>query len=390
MKKLLIALAFAGFSMSSMAQEADPTLKYSVATNSFWSNWFIQVGVDWNAWYSNEEHGLVLVRSPFKDFRSNPGASIAIGKWFTPGIGLRTKLSGIWGKAVTDDNNDGNCNKYWTLNEHVLFNLSNMLCGYNPNRVWNFMPYAGVGAIHNFDSKKDNFTLNLGLLNNFRISDRWQVFADLSIAAADGNFDGIGGNWLGHSQLQSGHWDKKLALDLGVTYNFSWKKNGTTTWNQAPDVDALMAMNKEQIDALNQSIKEQQDENAKLRQMLAASSQKPAPVCENKKEFAGTAASVFFNINSAKVASRKDLVNVKELAEYAKANNAKIVVTGYADSKTGSAEYNQQLSQKRANTVADELVKMGVNRDNIITEAKGGVDHLSPFSYNRRATVKVQ
>ena len=77
-------------------------------------------------------------------------------------------------------------------------------------------------------------------------------------------------------------------------------------------------------------------------------------------------------------------------AEYAKANNAKIVVSGYADSKTGSAAYNQQLSQKRAETVANELVKMGVNRDNIIIEAKGGVDNLSPFSYNRRATVKVQ
>ena len=95
-------------------------------------------------------------------------------------------------------------------------------------------------------------------------------------------------------------------------------------------------------------------------------------------------------INSAKVASRKDLVNVKELAEYAKANNSKIVVTGYADSKTGSAEYNQKLSEKRAETVANELVKMGVNRDNIITEAKGGVMNLSPFSYNRRATVKIQ
>lgn len=116
MKKLLIALAFAGLSLSASAQEADPTLKHSVATNSFWSNWFIQVGADWNAWYSNEEHGLGLSESPFKKFRSNPGASVAIGKWFTPGIGLRTKLSGIWGKAVTDDDNYGNCNKYWTLN----------------------------------------------------------------------------------------------------------------------------------------------------------------------------------------------------------------------------------------------------------------------------------
>ena len=33
MKKLLIVLAFAGVCMSSMAQDADPTLKYSVATN---------------------------------------------------------------------------------------------------------------------------------------------------------------------------------------------------------------------------------------------------------------------------------------------------------------------------------------------------------------------
>ena len=39
MKKFLIVLALASVSLTSMAQE-DPTLKYSVATNSFWSNWF--------------------------------------------------------------------------------------------------------------------------------------------------------------------------------------------------------------------------------------------------------------------------------------------------------------------------------------------------------------
>src|SRR5574344_2130984 len=74
---------------------------------------------------------------------------------------------------------------------------------------------------------------------------------------------------------------------------------------------------------------------------------------------------------SSRIASRKYLVNVKEVAEYAKANGKKIVVTGYADSKTGSSSYNQQLSEKRANAVANELVKMGVNRDDIIVEAKG-------------------
>ena len=82
-------------------------------------------------------------------------------------------------------------------------------------------------------------------------------------------------------------------------------------------------------------------------------------------------------------------INVKNLAEYAKENNSNLVVTGYADSATGSAPYNQKLSEKRAETVANELVKMGVSRDQITTEGKGGVNDLSPVSYNRRATVKL-
>ena len=99
---------------------------------------------------------------------------------------------------------------------------------------------------------------------------------------------------------------------------------------------------------------------------------------------------MFFNINRYNIASKKDLVNVKNMAEYAKENDANLLVTGYADSATGKAPYNQKLSEKRANTVANELVKMAVNRDKITTEAKGGVNDLSPISFNRRATVQVK
>ena len=133
MKKLLIVLAFASVSLCTFAQDADPTLKHSVATNSFWSNWFIQVGGEWNAWYSGQEHGSGLSHSPLKGFRSNPGVAVAVGKWFTPGIGLRTKVQGIWGKQVnhTPARQDVG-NKYWVAQEQVLFNLSNLIYGYNP------------------------------------------------------------------------------------------------------------------------------------------------------------------------------------------------------------------------------------------------------------------
>lgn len=379
MKKLLIALAFASLSMSSMAQEtADPTLKYSVATNSFWSNWFIQVGAEWNAWYSGEEHGLGLSHSPFKKFRSNPGASIAIGKWFTSGIGLRTKLQGIWGKTVTDDENFGNGNKYWTLNEHILFNVSNMLFGYNPNRVWNVIPFVGGGVTRSCTYNRYGMGLSAGLLNQFNVSRKVAINFELGWNRYEGDHDGVDASdgrrgWDSH--------DNQLYAEVGLTFNL-----GKTGWNKVPDVDAIKALSQSQIDALNAQLNDANAENARLKNLLA--NQKPV---ENKtvKEFVNTPVSVFFNINKTNIASQKDLVNIEALAKYAKENGAKLKVDGYADSATGNEKINQRLSEGRANTVADELVKMGIDRSNITTQGHGGVDELSPVSFNRRATVQV-
>jgi outer membrane protein OmpA-like peptidoglycan-associated protein len=108
------------------------------------------------------------------------------------------------------------------------------------------------------------------------------------------------------------------------------------------------------------------------------------------KEVVAAPVSVFFNIGKSKIASRKDLQNVQELANVAKDKNSKIVVTCYADSQTGSSNFNQKLSQKRADTVKAELVKMGVSESNIETVAAGGVNTLNPYSYNRRATVEIK
>ena len=390
MKKLMIALAFVGLASTTtaMAQESEvPAKKYSVATNSFWANWFVSAGVSGTSYYTSQESGVS--KFPISNKRSTIGFTAAVGKWFTPSIGLRTKFDFLKGKQVNTENNHPLYTSV-TAHEDVMFNLSNMFCGYNEERVWNAILYAGIGVATKLnDGKSADIYYTAGWLNNFRVSKRVQLFADLSIGATEGSLDqGPKDNWSSFQKNKHRHWDKNLRLDLGVTYNL-----GKCNWDKVPDVEGLMAMNKEQMDALNQSLKEQQDENARLREMLSTT--KNQPVVENTNtngvsSFVGTSSSVFFNINSDKVASRKDLVNVKELAEYAKANNAKIVVTGYADSKTGSVAYNQKLSERRANTVANELVKMGVNRDNIITEGKGGVMNLSPFSYNRRATVKLQ
>ena len=397
MKKLFLMLAVASLSMSAMAQE-DPTEKYSVSTNSFWSNWFVQANVNWNSFYVGGNDNYLS--SPFGKFplgtdkdalagaySNHPtslGFSVAVGKWFTPGLSLRTKANGLWiGKAF-----DGDMQKYVAITEQVMFNLHNLLGGYDESRIWNAIPYVGAGAYLHLGGDRSGShgaLFTAGLLNTFKVSQKVSLNLELAYLNYDKNF--LQGNIVGG--LRPGHRDHQLALEVGVTYNL-----GKGTWNKTPDVDAIKALSQGQIDALNAQLTDAQTENARLKDMLANQqkevAQATAVATKTVTKVVAAPVSVFFNINKAKVASKKDLQNVSELAKVAKENNSKIVVTGYADSKTGSANYNQKLSEKRANAVADELVKMGIDRNNIEIVAAGGVKTLSPISYNRRATVEIK
>lgn len=379
MKKLLIVLAFAAVSVATYAQN-EPAEKYSVATNSFWSNWFIELGADWNAWYTDQEHGTGNNISPLKDFRATYGVGVAVGKWFTPGLGLRTKVQGIWGKAPMK-NEQTNEYKYWTAQEHVLFNLSNMICGYNPNRTWNFIPFLGAGIVRDMTEDQYGMAFAAGIKNTFRLSNR--VLLNLE----------LGYNWMEEdvdtykaTTKQGRPWecrDNKFYAELGLTFNL-----GTATWEKTPDVDAIRALYQSQIDALNAQLNAANAEIARLKNLLA--NQKPAETVVVKEVFSAPV-SVFYNINNGtEINSERDLVNVEAFAKAAADKDVKVLVTGYADSATGTDEINNALAEQRAQTLADKLVEFGVNRDNISTVSKGGVDTLSPVAYNRRATAEAK
>lgn len=382
MKKFLAVLAFAGLSMSGFAQDATPTQQYSVATNSFWSNWFIEAGADWNAWYSGEEHGQNFATSPFKKFRSNAGASVAVGKWFTPGLGLRTKVQGFWGKRVWDPETEtkGSFNRYWVVNEQVMFNLSNLLLGYNENRVWNVIPFAGGGFGRTMTHNLYSMDLCVGLQSTWKVAKKVNVYLEAGWNRFESDIDG---GYSGGERGWDSH-DNNLYAEIGLTF-----KLGKSIWDKTPDVDAINALHQSELDALNAKLNDANAENDRLKDLLA--NQKPVETVTPKtvKEFVTTPVSVFFDINKTNVASQYDLVNVHALAKYAIANNSNLLVCGYADKATGNEQINQKLSEGRAETVAGELVKMGVKRANITTKGNGGVDDMSPISFNRRATVQV-
>lgn len=386
MKKLLMTLAIAGMSVGAFAQDSDPVQKYSVATNSFWSNWFIQLGGDWHAWYPDEDHGrdfhkgIGLLSGERRTF----GASAAIGKWFTPGLGLRTKLQAWQGKSMDKQNGEYNKFDMWILNEHIMFNLSNLFCGYNPNRVWNVIPFVGGGVSRNMSDNLYAMQLSAGIQSTWRLGKHANFYLEAGWNRMEKDFTCVEGTALKNIHHNRGWEDKDndIYAEVGLTFNL-----GKATWDKVPDVDAIKALSQSQIDALNAQLNDANAENARLKNLLANQPKPEAP--KAVKEFVTTPVSVFFNINRTDIASQKDLVNVQAIAKYAKENGNKLAVTGYADSATGNAEINQRLSEGRAATVADELVKLGVDRSNISTVGKGGVDDLSPISFNRRATVQV-
>ena len=376
----MLLLAIAGMSLGTFAQETTtteiPTQKHKVVTNGFWDNWFIDFGGEFISNFSNQEVGVSA--NPFSLVRGNWGFDLSVGKWATPSFGMRVKGQAAWGRTVNVSDKDQNpLYNQVVVTLEPMINLHNLFAGYKP-RVWNTIAYASVGygrhIAHNNCEGVNSAIVGAGWLNTFNVTKRFHINVDIYGRMGRENFDGAGQNIKGD--------DWQVGWSVGCGFNL-----GKVGWDNAPDVDAIMAMNKAQLAALNASLAEQQAENERLQKLIK---NHKCPEAKQVTEIITSKASVFFNINKSKIASKKDLVIVKELAESAKANGKTIVVTGYADSKTGSAEYNQKLSERRAQAVADELVKMGVDSDKIEVVGKGGVEELSPISYNRRVVVSLK
>ena len=381
-RKMLLGLMLLG-TTSAMAQETTPEIvpvdKYSVATNRFWSNWFVTAGGDYVSSYSNQERGLNLSQNPFEGFRRSWNGDITLGKWFTPVIGLRAKTQLMQLKCV-----DGRENPNFDMvnfNVQGVFNLRNLFAGYQPGRVWNISVYAGTGFYRNMDDKDYAFMYTAGILNTFNVTKRLFINLDIYSNTALNDLDGVGGKAGGNYFTSK---DRQFGVSLGLGVNL-----GKVGWSKTPDLEAINAMHKAQTDALNASLAEQQSENAKLKDLLEKRPETTTTTVKETKTVISTPVSVFFNINSSRIASKKDLVNVEALVEQVKVNNGKVEVYGYADSKTGPADFNQKLSERRANTVAKELKKMGLKDEQIIIKPMGGVADLDPASYNRRVIVKI-
>lgn len=386
--KRLLSLLFVIMPLASSAQDSEtPTQKYNVATRSFWANWFVSAGITGSSFYGDRANTAAAVdKGALKGYRTNLGFSVALGKWFTPGLGLRTRFDGLWGRTVVSEDASLNASRYLTLNEQLLLNFSNLFAGYSSTRRWNLIPYLSAGAGRSLSYNTYALGLGAGVISQWKLSKKLSLALDFGWQAYEPDFDGAGGCLDGRGLPTK---DQVLSLQLGVTYHF-----GRPGFSPLPDVETLTILCQSQIDAVNAQLADEQAESERLRNQLASMQQAAQQAHDSQTDDSEVQTvsltapvSVFFNIGSAQIASRRELNNVSELVNIAKQTGASILVTGYADSATGRPQYNRELSRRRAQAVAGELESMGFAPDRITIQAEGGVDMLTPAPFNRRATV---
>ncbi len=103
---------------------------------------------------------------------------------------------------------------------------------------------------------------------------------------------------------------------------------------------------------------------------------------------------VFFDLNDASLTPQGAQVVSQAADEYRRTGAARVAVNGYTD-LSGSASYNLALSQRRAETVERELVRLGVPASVIEVMAEGENDPLVPTAdgvreaQNRRVAIEI-
>lgn len=379
MKKFMISLAFASIAMISFAQEAVsevvvPTKKHQYDTNSFGSNWFMGLNGGVNLFDGVYTHG----ESAFDHV--SPAVQFYAGKWHTPGFGWRVAYNGIFVKPYEDADS-----KYF-MNIHfdAMFNLTNLLLGYDEYRVWNVSPYIGVGSAarqcYEGSGLTGSLSGNLGVMNTFRVAKHWAINLELGAAFFRNGFGG--------AESDKDGCDMMFTALAGITYKFN-----RVGWDKATDVEAMTMMNTAALTELNTQLLARETENAGLKNQLVTTKTTIVKTQEaikvEKGKLLPVSQSVFFAFNSSKIGSKKELINLQAFADAAVEANAKITVVGYADSATGSAAYNQKLSEERTDAVVAKLVEFGVPRSNIMAESKGGVNTEKLARLNRRVIISI-
>lgn len=364
LNKVILSGVVALSCVSASAQEADKTV------NVFTPHWYAQAQI--GGQYTLGEIGFGKLLSP--------NAQVGVGYNFNQVVGARFSLNTWQSKA--GQKFDGNTYKWkWNYVAPMVdatFNLTNLFCEYNPDRLVEVGVFGGIGAniawgndeaadakaailkseaatealkygatpLENiWDGTKTRFVARVGANVDFRVSDRVKLGVELS------------------------------ANTLSDKYNS--KKAGNPDWYFNALVGVKVALGETHTTKV---IPAPKPVEKIIERIIEKPAPAPAPKVESKVAEENFRRDIFFPIGNTNIA-KSQTTKIAEIVEYMKENpDAKITLTGYADKGTGSAAFNDKIAARRAQTVYNTLAAKGVAKSRMIKESKGC--RVQPFEEN--------
>ena len=372
MKKAILSCLMLVAGLTASAQEQKGTTEYV-----FEPHWYVQVqplGVQYT-----------LGERDFKDLLSY-NVQATVGRQFTKLWGARLAIN-AWqskggSKYETYNKEYGWKWKYVAPSIDGTLNLSNLIAGFNPNRVFNLTAFAGLGlnigfsngdadaantqiktdlALTNYeplaylwDGTKVRLFGQFGLNADFKLNDAWSINVELAANTLNDKYN----------SKKAGNWDWYFNALAGIKYNFG--KTYSTRFIPAPEPEIRY------VEKVVEKIVEV-----------------PAPA---PAETAATAAEplrrdIFFTIGKT-IIRKNQQQKINDVVEYMKANpEAKVNVTGYADAGTGNDRINDRLAAGRADAVVKALKKAGISASRISYDSKGA--RVQPFADNDSNRVSI-
>lgn len=345
-------------------------------TNRFFDNIFIGVAGGVNIY-----HGENYSYGKFGK-RLAPALDVNVGKWFTPSVGARIGYSGINAKGWTSgqtvyakDVFDKKANIYNEkfgvsyLHTDFLWNFSNAVSGYKETRTWNFVPFFGAGWARSYGNGAYNneFAMSIGLLNNIRLCNLLDLTLEARHMFVNQRFDGVSRGSKGEGMT---------SVTMGLTFKLNRRnfKRAAAPVDVTPYLSRIKALESDNTTLAGKN-KTLADENTALR------NRKPETVTvAGESKVSATPVALFFQIGKATL-DKKELTNLDFYVKNALQadRNKTFTLYGGADKATGTAAFNQKLSEKRMQYVYDLLVnKYGISKNRLKTVAEGDRNNRFP------------
>ena len=380
MKKVILSMLCALILLPAApawAQQAgDDGVEYVYEEVEFRPHLFLEAGV--GAQYT-------LGEARFKD-QLSPNAQIALGYQLTSWLGGRLQVNGWQSRGGW--NGYGNPSltqaykyKYVAPGIDVMLNLSNLILGWNPDRLFTLSVFAGGGANIAFDNQ-EVIAIARGLYDKtaYRLEYLWDgtrvlPYGRAGLQAAFRLNDRLSLSVEGNANILSDEYNSKRANNpdwyfnalVGVRVNLGPTYTSTAL---APPAEVVEPVPMVQVERVEEPAPE------------------PRPQQPQQQTVEPLRRDVFFLINRYDIRPVEQQ-KVREIAEYLhRYPRTRVTVTGYADAGTGNDQINDRLAAQRADAVLRELRdRYNIEGERIFYDYKGA--RIQPFEENNLNRVAI-